>query len=259
MEKENFDTIETDLQIAKQQFSEAKYIIYETGSFNVFLERLSKNQFKDPKISIINKEAKEKLVEVKNTSRKYDEEIKAMSIALYNECEEIKELEEKENSLEKEINDLQIKNLEIEQRESANLEIIDLQEKLKESEKEREVLLQEIRMKRDELEGYNCIALQEKAESLIEKKESLLEQEREIQKDKNDLEDLYSWYKNGFELIEKLFGYKYEGCKVEGSNTFVNLSLNGNSIQLVLEEGVLKDIKSEEYDWVKILKEISIK
>lgn len=259
MQEENFETLEADLQVVKQEFAETKYVIYETGSFNVFLERLSKNQFTYPQISLLNKEAKDKLKAVKQSTSNLGEEIKDISELIYKTKEEILSLEEKEKMLEKEIKELELKNLEIEQKESEQFEFLELKEKLNQSEKERETFLEKKLEMEKELGKINLTNLQEKVKVLTEKKEDLADQEKAMQKDKNDLEDLYLWYKNGYELTEKLFGYKYEGCRSENSFTFISLSLNNKAVQLVLEDNNLKDIIAEDYDWINDIKDISIK
>ncbi|RVD92729.1 hypothetical protein TUBRATIS_007580 [Tubulinosema ratisbonensis] len=259
MQEENFDNLETDLQMAKQKFNEAKYVILETGSFNVFLERFSKEQFKDPKITHFKKEVKERLEVIRKDTGDLESEIKRLSEDIHLEKEEIVSLEKKEKELERKIEEFEIKNEEFEKEKNEILQFNALKEELQQSEKEREILIVKKVEKEKEVERFNLANLQEKVKSLTIKKEDLLDQEKSIQKDKSDLEDLYLWYKNGFELTEKLFGYKYEGFSTEDSVTTVNLSVNGKTVKIILEDNNLKDILAEEYDWVNELKEVSVR
>lgn len=206
MNEPDYTTIEHDFLHVKDYFSNYKFTYKERRSKLDFLLNINNEPARDTSSLIAS--SKEQLVEVKNTYKEIDEELKGLSVEVFNEEQalmeattQLNELSSLEAALQKEYNQLLGLHEKILINDKLNEEFDGVERCLKE-------VLVEIESKKVQLEGPSLESKQEEERQLREKRNDLAAKQRRLTiiNTETYIEDIFYWKKHYLEILEKIFG-----------------------------------------------------
>ncbi|ELA41819.1 uncharacterized protein VICG_01171 [Vittaforma corneae ATCC 50505] len=204
--KEDYSTIEHDFLHVKDYFSNYKFTYKERRSKLDFLLNISNEPAHDTTSLIAS--SKEQLVEVKHIYKKLDEEMKELSVEVYNEeqllsqnTEKLNELNKLESSLQKEYNHLVDLHEKVLVNDKLNEEFDEIENGIKR-------VFGEIESKKSLIGTFSIESKLEEERQLKEVRNDLAAKQRRLTiiNTENYIEDIFYWEKQYLEVLEKIFG-----------------------------------------------------
>ncbi|KAK1348966.1 hypothetical protein CWI37_0159p0020 [Hamiltosporidium tvaerminnensis] len=234
-----YSTIEHDYMQLKDTFDNHKFAYIEKLTKQYFIEGLCSKDYEKNNIISMVSSSKIQLREVKGLVEEQEELIKSISIEIY-------ELEKKNKEYEIELNELSIKEEEYEKRylefneKLGNVKIMDeLCNKVKQKNDEITETMEIIENKNENLKKMDVTKLETDLYDLQIRKEELCEQERNLSRIFYDdsLVEMYEWYLNGLQFLNKLFFCRIEEIKIKENNlTEIYFGIGNLSVVACIED-----------------------